>query len=103
MIYLHRRAAPSIYRAELREAVAAIGGQWLTRDGRGLSELDGFTREGLRSLSKRRSAIEAELDRTSRSGPRASEAACLKTRRDKLDVEPWSCATPGPNVPGRSG
>jgi conjugative relaxase-like TrwC/TraI family protein len=87
MIYLHRRAAASIYRAELRERVAAIGGQWLPPDRRGLSELEGFDREVLRSFSQRRNAIEAELERTGRSGPRASEAACLKTRRDKLDVE----------------
>ena len=81
------RAAASIYRAELRERVAAIGGQWLAPDRRGLSELEGFDREVLRSFSQRRNAIEAELERTGRSGPRASEAACLKTRRDKLDVE----------------
>jgi hypothetical protein len=56
-------------------------------DRRGLSELEGFDREVLRSFSQRRNAIEAELERTGRSGPRASEAACLKTRRDKLDVE----------------
>jgi len=87
MIYLHKRAAASIYRAELRERVAAIGGQWLVPDRRGLSELEGFSREVLRSFSQRRNAIEAELERTGRSGPRASEAACLKTRRDKLDVE----------------
>ncbi len=87
MIYLHRRAAASIYRAELRERVAAIGGQWLIPDRRGLSELEGFDREVLRNFSQRRNAIEAELERTGRSGPRASEAACLKTRRDKLDVE----------------
>ena len=87
MIYLHRRAAASIYRAELRERVAELGGQWLTPDRRGLSELDGFDRDVLRSFSQRRNAIEAELERTGRSGPRASEAACLKTRRDKLDVE----------------
>ncbi|MGO9878724.1 MAG: MobF family relaxase, partial [Acidimicrobiales bacterium] len=87
MIYMHRRAAASIYRAELRERVAELGGQWLTPDRRGLSELDGFSREVLRSFSQRRNAIEAELERTGRSGPRASEAACLKTRRDKLDVE----------------
>ena len=87
MIYLHRRAAASIYRAELRERVAELGGQWLMPDRRGLSELEGFDREVLRSFSQRRNAIEAELERTGRSGPRASEAACLKTRRDKLDVE----------------
>jgi hypothetical protein len=51
MIYLHRRAAASIYRAELRERVAELGGQWLVPDRRGLSELEGFDREVLRSFS----------------------------------------------------
>jgi len=45
MIYLHKRAAASIYRAELRERVAELGGQWLIPDRRGLSELEGFERE----------------------------------------------------------
>ena len=60
-------------------------GSFRTR--RGLSELEGFEREVLRSFSQRRNTIEAELERTGRSGPRASEAACLKTRRYKVDVE----------------
>jgi hypothetical protein len=51
--------------------VVAIGGQWLTPDRRGLSELEGFDREVLRNFSQRRNAIEAELERTGRSGPRA--------------------------------
>jgi len=103
MIYLHRRAAASIYRAELRERIAELGGQWLTPDRRGLSELDGFSREVLRSFSQRRNAIEAELERTGRSGPRASEAACLKTRRDKLDVELVELRDTWAHVPARSG
>ena len=61
---------------QLRERVAELGGQWLVPDRRGLSELEGFDREVLRSFSQRRNAIEAELERTGRSGPRASEAAC---------------------------
>jgi conjugative relaxase-like TrwC/TraI family protein len=38
MIYMHRRAAASIYRAELRERVAELGGKWLTPD-RGVAQL----------------------------------------------------------------
>ena len=44
-------------------------------------------KEVLRAFSQRRTAIEAELDRNGRTGPGASEAACLMTRRDKVDVE----------------
>jgi len=87
MIYLHRRAAASIYRAELRERVAAIVANGSRRTGAACPSSRALNRELLRSFSQRRNAIEAELERTGRSGPRASEAACLKTRRDKLDVE----------------
>ena len=104
MIYMHRRAAASIYRAELRERVAELGGQWLVPDRRGLSELEGFDREVLRSFSQRRNAIEAELERTGRSGPRASEAACLKTRPRQARRRARGAARHlGPTCPARSG
>jgi len=86
-IYLHRRAAGAVYRAELRERVAAIGGQWGALDRRGLAELDGLPSETLRDFSQRRSAIEAMLDASGLSGRAASEAACLATRHDKIEVE----------------
>ena len=81
------RGGFDLSRRASRAGRCELGGQWLVPDRRGLSELEGFDREVLRSFSQRRNAIEAELERTGRSGPRASEAACLKTRRDKLDVE----------------
>ena len=43
-IFLHRKAAGVIYRAELRARVAAVGGSWGALDRRGLSELEGFNR-----------------------------------------------------------
>ena len=86
-IYLHRRAAGAIYRAELRDRVAALGGRWAALDRRGLSELDGFAPETLRTFSQRRSAIEAALEKSGQSGRAASEAACLATRHDKVEVE----------------
>jgi conjugative relaxase-like TrwC/TraI family protein len=86
-IYLHRRAAGAIYRAELRERVAELGGEWKSLDRRGLSELEGFTPETLRAFSQRRSEIEAMLDASGSSGRAASEAACLATRHDKVEVE----------------
>ena len=86
-VFLHRRAAGAIYRAELRERVAALGGRWSSADRRGLSELEGFEKETLRDFSQRRSAIEAMLDQSGLSGRAASEAACLSTRREKVAVE----------------
>jgi len=86
-IYLHRRAAGAIYRAELRERVAELGGQWQALDRRGLAELEGFAPETLRAFSQRRSEIEAMLDASGLSGRAASEAACLATRHDKVEVE----------------
>ena len=86
-IFLHRKAAGVIYRAELRQRVAALGGQWGALDRRGLSELEGFEPETLRAFSQRRNAIEAELEASGYAGRAASEAACLATRRDKVEVE----------------
>jgi conjugative relaxase-like TrwC/TraI family protein len=86
-IYLHRRAAGAIYRAELRERVAELGGVWKALDRRGLAELEGFTPETLRAFSQRRTEIEAMLDASGSSGRAASEAACLATRHDKVEVE----------------
>jgi conjugative relaxase-like TrwC/TraI family protein len=86
-IYLHRRAAGVVYRAELRERVAALGGRWGALDRRGLSELEGISQETLRQFSRRRVAIEAALSEHGLSGRAASEAACLATRRDKVAVE----------------
>ena len=88
MIYLHRRVrrlrsiAPSF--ASASPSSVANGSR---RTGAACPSSRASSREVLRSFSQRRNAIEAELERTGRSGPRASEAACLKTRRDKLDVE----------------
>ncbi len=59
-LYLHRRAAGAIYRAELRQRVAALGGEWGAPDRRGLAELAGVERETLRPFSQRRNAIEAD-------------------------------------------
>ncbi len=86
-IYLHRRAAGVIYRAELRDRIAALGGKWSELDSRGLSELEGFDKETLREFSRRRSTIEAMLEKRGGSGRAASEAACLATRHAKVDAE----------------
>lgn len=86
-LYLHRRAAGAIYRAELRERVAGLGGRWGALDHRGLSELEGFSDKTLREFSRRRVAIEEALGENGLSGRAAAEAACLATRRDKIAVE----------------
>ena len=73
MIYLHRRAAASIYRAELRERVAELGGQWLTPDRRGLSELEGFEPRGAAQL--------LAAEERDRGGARAHRAIGAKGER----------------------
>ena len=86
-LYAHRRAAGAIYRAELRSRVAALGGVWSAPDRRGLSELAGMDAELLTSFSRRRNQIEAALAESGTAGRAAAQAACLATRRAKLDVE----------------
>ena len=86
-LYLHRRAAAGVYRAELRARVAALGGTWSAPDHRGLSELVGVDRETLRAFSRRRQQIEQTLAGWTGTGRQASQAACLMTRRAKLGAE----------------
>jgi conjugative relaxase-like TrwC/TraI family protein len=84
-LYLHKRAAASIYRAELRAEVAALGARWGEPDRRGLQEMAGIERAVLRAFSTRRAQIEARLAPGARSA--AAQVACIATRRAKVDVE----------------
>ena len=87
-IYAHAMAAGCLYQAVLRERLTAeLGVSWgPVRDG--LAELDGVPAEVLRAFSRRRVEIEAELARHGTSGPAATEAAALATRRRKdVDVD----------------
>ena len=87
-IYAHAMAAGCLYQAVLRERLTAeLGVTWApVRDG--LAELDGVPAEVLRAFSRRRVEIEAELARRGTSGPAATEAAALATRRRKdVDVD----------------
>lgn len=87
-IYAHAMAAECLYQAVLRERLTAeLGVRWgPVRDG--LAELDGVPAEVLRVISPRRVEIEAELARHGTSGPAATEAAALATRRRKdVDVD----------------
>jgi len=84
-LYLHKRAAASIYRAELRSRLAALGANWQPPDRRGLAEISGMERETLRAFSTRRAQIEERL--APGSSARAAEVACIATRRQKVDAE----------------
>lgn len=84
-LYLHKRAAASIYRAELRHRMAALGARWRDADRRGLQEMAGIEPAVLRGFSTRRAQIEARLAPGASSA--AAQAACIATRRAKVDVE----------------
>jgi len=84
-LYLHKRAAAAVYRAELRDRLASLGATWHPPDRRGLSEMTGIERETLRAFSNRRAQIEERLAPGSSS--KAAQTACIATRRQKVDVE----------------
>lgn len=85
MLYLHKRAAGSIYRAELRARLAEMGARWGNPDRRGLQEMVDVDTSALRSFSTRRAQIEARLAPGASSA--AAQVACIATRRAKVDVE----------------
>ena len=93
-IYAHAMAAGCLYQAVLRARLTAeLGVTWApVRDG--LAELDGISPKVLRSFSRRRVEIEAEVARHGTSGPAATEAAALATRRRKdprVDAQSLRC------------
>jgi hypothetical protein len=82
-LYHHARTAGYLYQAELRaELVERLGVHWqLVR--RGTSELDGIPPSVLREFSRRRSAIERQLDERGTSSRGAAQHAALTTRLPK--------------------
>lgn len=80
-------ASGAIYRAELRANVTeALGLEWRPLDDRGLTELEGLDRSLLAWFSTRRAEIERAAGHRTDS-PRAMEAAALKTRVQKREVD----------------
>jgi conjugative relaxase-like TrwC/TraI family protein len=82
-LYAHARATSFVYQAVLRsELTRELGVRWLSvRDG--IAEIAGVPMPVLKEFSRRRADIEAALERSGTSGPRASEAAALATRQAK--------------------
>jgi conjugative relaxase-like TrwC/TraI family protein len=96
-IYAHAKTAGYLYEARLRaELTRELGLDW-TPVRNGIADVVGVPANVLRAFSRRRAQIEAELERTGQSGPRAAQTATLQTRRrkehkataDRLDRE-WS-------------
>jgi conjugative relaxase-like TrwC/TraI family protein len=82
-VYRHARTAGCIYQAVLRgELTRQLGLSW-DPISKGVAEIRGIPRVVLRSFSRRREAIEAELDRTGGSGRRAAQRAAYRTRPAK--------------------
>jgi hypothetical protein len=82
-LYTHARATSLVYQAVLRsELTRELGMRWLSvRDG--IAEIAGVPKPVLKEFSRRRADIEAALELSRTSGPRASEAAGLATRQAK--------------------
>jgi conjugative relaxase-like TrwC/TraI family protein len=82
-LYTHARATSLVYQAVLRsELTRELGVRWLSvRDG--IAEIAGVPMPVLKEFSRRRADIEAALEQSGASGPRASEAAALATRQAK--------------------
>jgi len=82
-VYAHAMAAGCLYQAALRARLTAeLGVTWAPVCD-GLAELDGVPTDVLRAFSRRRVEIEAEVARHGTSGPTATQAAALATRRRK--------------------
>src|SRR3954451_23305192 len=82
-IYAHAKTAGYLYEARLRaELTRELGLEW-TPVRNGIADVVGVPANVLRAFSRRRAQIEAELERTGRSGPRAAQTATLQTRRRK--------------------
>jgi conjugative relaxase-like TrwC/TraI family protein len=82
-IYAHAKTAGYLYEARLRaELTRQLGLEW-TPVRNGIADVVGVPEIVLRAFSRRRAQIEAELERTGQSGPRAAQTATLQTRRRK--------------------
>jgi conjugative relaxase-like TrwC/TraI family protein len=86
--YAQARTGGFIYQAVLRgELTRTLGVGW-SAVRKGQAEIDGAPRALLRLFSKRRVAIDAELDRVGHSSPPAAQRAALVTRPGKTFADP---------------
>src|SRR4051812_962586 len=89
-VFAQARTGGFIYQAVLRgELTRTLGVEW-TAVRKGQAEIDGVPRPLLRLFSKRRRAIEEELDRTGGDGAAAAQRATLVTRPAKPEAAPMS-------------
>jgi conjugative relaxase-like TrwC/TraI family protein len=91
VLYRHARTAGFVYQAVLRaELTEGLGVAWgPIRNG--MADIDGVDPALIRAFSKRRVEIEAQLETTGDSTPRAAQIATLDTRQSKdYSVEPQS-------------
>ena len=83
LLFSHSKTAGSIYEVELRHRLTRrLGVEWGPVEN-GIGDIAGIPPELLRSFSKRRAQIEAQLDTLGYSSPRAAEIAALDTRQPK--------------------
>jgi conjugative relaxase-like TrwC/TraI family protein len=92
-LYRHRLAADAIYRATYqRELVRTLGVEWTDADSHGNRELQGMSKDLVRSFSKRTGQIDAELDRLIADGgertPRLVKWVVQATRKPKEHEAP---------------
>jgi conjugative relaxase-like TrwC/TraI family protein len=86
-IYKHAMTAGYVYQAVLRaELTGRLGVDW-TPVRRGMAEIEGIPREVLRGFSRRRSQIEAEMQRVGGTGRLAAQVATLATRPTKARAD----------------
>jgi conjugative relaxase-like TrwC/TraI family protein len=83
LLYRHAKTAGYVYQAVLRAQVTEQLGIGWTRRERGIGEIAGVPREVLKTFSRRRAEIEAELERLGAAGRTAAQVAALATRRAK--------------------
>jgi conjugative relaxase-like TrwC/TraI family protein len=87
-LYRLLRTAGYLYEAELRAGLTRrLGVVWQPAV-KGIAEIAGIPQRVLRVFSKRRAAIEAQLDELGLSSPAAAQVAALATRPVKTTVEP---------------
>lgn len=84
-IYLHKRAAGALYRAELSHLLAGRLGLPLEADKHSFA-IRGVPRELIRVFSKRREAILRKLEEEGLEGGKAAAVAALETRNHKTTV-----------------
>jgi conjugative relaxase-like TrwC/TraI family protein len=83
--YRHARTASSLYRATLRDILTQeLGVTWRVRR-HGMHEIAGIPPAVLKAFSRRRTDIEAELERHGASSAKAAGIATLTTREAKAD------------------